>query len=62
MVPMIKSLGHECEIIDCQRPDEQGLWGVLTQLRQKIGFCTPWRKLTYVIIRYPIEKYAQMLN
>lgn len=59
-VKTIESLGHQCEIIDYQRPDERGLKGVLTQLKAKNGFGNPLKKLAYIAIRYPIEKLAQV--
>lgn len=59
-IKAIESLGHQCEIIDYQRPDELGLKGVLTQLRNKPNFGNPLKKLAYITIRYPIEKYAQI--
>ena len=51
-------LGHDCSIIDYQRPDERGLKGVLTQVNCKAGFGNPLKKLAYIAIRYPIEKFA----
>lgn len=59
-VKVIEDLGHQCEIIDYQRPDEIGLSGVLTQLRRKDGFGNPLKKQAYLAVRYPIEKYAQI--
>lgn len=59
-VRVIEGMGHECEIIDYQRPDERGLMGVLTQLSQKEGYGNPLKRLAYVALRYPIEKYAQV--
>lgn len=57
-VKKIEEFGHQCEIIDYQRPDERGLNGVLTQLKAKDGFGNPLKKLAYIAIRYPIEKFA----
>lgn len=54
----IEGLGHDCSIIDYQRPDERGLKGVLTQVNCKAGFGNPLKKLAYIAIRYPIEKFA----
>lgn len=56
----IERLGHECEIIDYQRPDERGLKSVLTQASRKKAYANPIKKLLYVGIRYPLEKYAQV--
>lgn len=58
-IKTIEKFGHTCEIIDYQRPDERGLNGVLTQLKAKNGFGNPLKKLAYIAIRYPIEKFAQ---
>ena len=58
-VKTIEGLGHDCSIIDYQRADERGLNGVLTQLKAKDGFGNPLKKLAYIAIRYPIEKFAQ---
>lgn len=57
-VKKIEEFGHQCEIIDYQRVDERGLNGVLTQLKAKDGFGNPLKKLAYIAIRYPIEKFA----
>lgn len=59
-VKKIEEFGHQCEIIDYQRVDERGLNGVLTQLKAKDGFGNPIKRLAYIALRYPIEKYAQM--
>lgn len=59
-VKKIEEFGHQCEIIDYQRVDERGLNGVLTQLKAKDGFGNPLKKLAYIAIRYPIEKFAQV--
>jgi len=59
-VKTIEGLGHDCSIIDYQRPDERGLKGVLTQVNCKAGFGNPLKKLAYIAIRYPIEKFAQV--
>lgn len=60
MVHVIERLGYQCEIIDYQRKDERGLKGVLTQLNCKGDYGNPLKKLAYIAIRYPIEKYAQV--
>ena len=59
-IKVIEGIGHDCEIIDYQRPDERGLAGVLTQLRQKQGYGNPIKRMAYIALRYPIEKYAQV--
>lgn len=59
-IKTIEKLGQTCEIIDYQRADERGLNGVLTQLKAKDGFGNPLKKLAYIAIRYPIEKFAQV--
>lgn len=59
-VKTIEGLGHDCSIIDYQRPDERGLKGVLTQVNCKAGLGNPLKKLAYIAIRYPIEKFAQV--
>lgn len=56
----IERLGHECEIIDYQRQDERGLKSVLTQASRKEAYANPMKKLLYVAVRYPLEKYAQV--
>ena len=58
-VNTIESLGHHCEIIDYRRLDEIGLSGVLTQLNGKTGYDNPLKRLVYIAVRYPIEKFAQ---
>ena len=59
-IKVMEGMGHDCEIIDYQRSDEHGLAGVLTQLRQKDDYGNPIKRLAYISLRYPIEKYAQM--
>lgn len=59
-IKAIEKLGHTAEIIDYQRKDERGLSMVLTQLRQKGKYGNPLKKLAYILVRYPIEKYAQV--
>lgn len=59
-IAVMDKLGVDCEIIDYQRPDERGLAGVLTQLKAKQVFDNPLKRLAYIAIRYPIEKYAQV--
>lgn len=59
-VEVIRQLGHECTIIDYQRPDERGLRATLTALRSK----PRWNRslLTrsvYVALRWPTEQYAR---
>lgn len=59
-ISVIGNLGVNCKIIDYQRTDERGLSGVLTQLKAKGKFGNPLKKLAYIVIRYPVEKFAQM--
>lgn len=59
-IKVIERMGHHCEIIDYQRLDERGLLGVLSQLECKQGYSNPLKKMAYILVRYPIEKYAQM--
>lgn len=59
-VRTLNGLGHHCEIIDYQRPDERGLSGVQSQLKCKEGYSNPVKKLAYIAVRYPVEKYAQI--
>ena len=59
-IAVMEKLRVDCEIIDYQRPDERGLAGVLTQLKAKQGFDNPLKRLAYIAIRFPIEKYAQV--
>ncbi|MCQ2375197.1 MAG: polysaccharide pyruvyl transferase family protein [Salinivirgaceae bacterium] len=59
-IKALENLGHTAKIIDYQRKDERGLSMVLTQLQQKARFSNPLKKLAYILIRYPIEKYAQV--
>ena len=59
-VQIVEKLENKCEIIDYQRSDERGLKGVLIQLGCKEGFGNPLKKLAYIAVRYPIEKYAQI--
>jgi hypothetical protein len=59
-IAVMDKLGVDCEIIDYQRPDERGLAGVLTQLKAKQGFENTLKRLAYIVIRYPVEKYAQV--
>lgn len=59
-IHVVERLGHQCEIIDYQRNDERGLKGVLSQLSCKKGYGNPLKKLAYIAVRYPIEKYAQV--
>lgn len=59
-IAVMDKLGVDCEIIDYQRPDERGLAGVLTQLKAKQGFDNTLKRLAYIVIRYPVEKYAQV--
>lgn len=57
---VLKAMGHECEIIDYQRKDERGLKMIIEQLKGKKSFSNPIKKLAYILVRYPIEKFAQV--
>lgn len=58
---IIENLGHKCKIIDYVRDDEHGLYGVITALRRKKNWTgNLFKKLVYVILRYPDEKIAEM--
>lgn len=59
-IMVIKRLGYQCKIIDYQRSDERGLAGVLSQLKFKKEYGNPVKKLVYMAVRYPIERYAQL--
>ena len=56
---VLEHLGYECKMIDYQRKDEMGIRMVLNQVSRKKDFSSPLKKLFYIIIRYPVEKYAQ---
>lgn len=56
---VINRLGYECEIIDYQRRDERGLKMILNLVSRKRDFNSPLKKMFYIAVRYPIEKYAQ---
>ena len=56
---ILKDLGHNPQIVDYQREEERGLKMVLAQLKRKERYKNPFKKVVYVIVRYPIEKYAQ---
>ena len=56
---VLEHLGYECKMIDYQRKDERGIRMVLNQVSRKKDFSSPLKKLFYIIIRYPVEKYAQ---
>lgn len=58
---VLERLGHTCEIIDYIRNDEQGLHGTMTALKGKQGWNgNPIKRLTYILLRYPEEKLAEM--
>lgn len=60
-INIIKRLGHDCEIIDYERDDERGLQAILTPLKIKDGWNNSFiKKLIYVLLRYPEEKWAEM--
>ncbi len=60
-VVVIEKLGYNCEIIDYQRPGENGLKAIIVGLKKK----PKWNKniikrFLYVIIRYPDEKLGEL--
>lgn len=58
---IIERLGHECEIIDYIRDDEQGMRGTMTALREKREWNNnPFKKMVYLLLRYPEEKLAEV--
>ncbi len=58
---IIEQLGHKCKIIDYIREDERGLHGVITALQRKNSWNSNLlKKLSYIILRYPDEKIAEV--
>lgn len=58
---ILNRLGHQAQIIDYIRPDERGLKSVLASVNNKKAWNrNPLKKLIYVIVRYPEEKYAEL--
>lgn len=58
---IIEQLGHNCKIIDYIRNDECGLHGVITALHRKKNWTSNLLKeITYVILRFPDEKLAEI--
>ncbi len=58
---VIKSMGHDVEIIDYRRPDERGFAAVKTSLRGKPQFMSsPLKRMAYISLMYPETKIAEM--
>lgn len=61
IVKILNRLGHQAQIIDYIRPDEQGLKSVLASVNNKKAWNrNPLKKLIYVMVRYPEEKCAEV--
>ncbi|SDO52445.1 Polysaccharide pyruvyl transferase [Prevotella communis] len=56
---VLQDLGHHAQIIDYQRKDERGMGIVRSQLKTKPQFSGFLKRLAYIAVRYPVEKYAQ---
>lgn len=59
-VKVLKQLGYDVSIIDYQRKDERGYGIIRSQLKTKDKIANPIKKVAYAIIRYPVEKFAQI--
>ena len=59
ILKVLKDLGCHAEIIDYQRKDERGMGILESQLKTKPQFSGWLKKMAYIAVRYPIEKYAQ---
>ncbi len=59
-IRILERFGLNAEIIDYQRKDERGLGIIYSQLKTKKEFSSFIKKVAYIIIRYPVEKYAQV--
>ncbi|MDO4160547.1 MAG: polysaccharide pyruvyl transferase family protein [Prevotellaceae bacterium] len=60
-ISVIKGMGHDCNIIDYERNDERGLQAILTPLKRKADYNGSFvKKLAYICLRYPEEKWAEM--
>lgn len=59
-ITVVERLGCECQIIDYVRSDERGLKAILTALKHKKEWSrNPLKKMAYMILRYPEERWAQ---
>lgn len=54
---VLKDLGHDAEIIDYHRKDDYGLTKIQVEATRK--FSNPVKRLVYMAVRYPIEKFAE---
>ncbi len=59
-IKILESLGHKATIIDYQRKDERGYGIVKCQLKNKPQYSNLLKSFIYTIVRYPIEKFAQI--
>ena len=59
-IHIITKMGHSCEIIDYRRPDEYGIKGVIAQLNRKKQYSSILKRLAYIAVRYPIERYSEI--
>ena len=57
-VNVLQRLGHEATIIDYVRPDDHGLNKVDEEAKLKGGSTV--KRMVYILIRYPIEKFAEI--
>lgn len=58
---ILEKAGHDVQIIDYVRKDETGIRGVLVQLDKKKNWNRNLlKKLIYILLRYPSEKYAEL--
>jgi hypothetical protein len=54
---VLKDLGHDAEIIDYHRKDDYGLTKIQVEAISK--FSNPVKRFIYMVVRYPIEKFAE---
>lgn len=58
---ILKRLGYEAQIINYIRDDERGLKAIVTSMSTKNGWNGNFlKKLFYIAVRYPEEKWAEM--
>lgn len=56
---ILKSIGHEPQIVDYQRKDERGLSSILAAIQKKGKWNTGViKRLLYIAVRYPVESIA----
>lgn len=61
-IKVLERLGHQAQIIDYIRPDEQGMKSVIASVGNKETWNrNPLKKLIYISVRYPEEKYAEWM-